>query len=246
MIRRFDDHESLSRAVADLFVSQSLEAVRDRGRFTVALSGGSTPRRTYQLLAEAPWRHRIPWDRIHLFWGDERCVGQNDQRSNAGMVQHELLDQVPVRPEQVHPIRCHEDPRAGAAHYEEMLRAMLPGGQPALDLILLGLGENGHTASLFPQSPVLDETKRWAAEVYLPEQDLYRVTLTPRIINAGRMVAFVVSGAEKGRILQSVLEGPRQYRNLPAQLIDPRPGKLLWMMDRAAAALLEGRNGQVY
>jgi len=237
MIRTFSDPEAVSRATADLFVKLAREAVSARGRFQVALSGGHTPFRTYQLLAEPPRRERTPWPQMEVFWGDERCVPMDDERSNAGMAARTLLAHVPVMSGNVHPIRCAGDPDAGAVDYEALLRTRFP-SIPNFDLILLGLGPDGHTASLFPESPVLAEQKRWVAAVHPGESDIQRVTLTPTVINAARVVAFVVTGRNKARALHAVLEGPLDHRRLPAQLIHPRRGRLIWLTDKAAAGEL--------
>jgi 6-phosphogluconolactonase len=237
MIRTFNDPESVSRAAADLFVQLAREAVSERGRFNVALSGGHTPLRTYQLLAEPPRRERTPWPQIEVFWGDERCVPLDDGRSNAGMAARTLLTRVPVMPGSVHPIRCAGDPDAGAADYEALLHTRFP-AIPILDLIFLGLGQDGHTASLFPGNPVLTEQERWVAAVCLGENEIQRVTLTPTVINAALVVAFVVTGRDKARVLRAVLEGPADSRRLPAQRIGPFSGRLIWLTDEAAACAL--------
>ncbi len=239
MIHRFDDEDALSRAAASLIVQEARAAVRARGRFDVALSGGHTPEQTYRLLAQAPWRDRAPWTDIHLFWGDERCVAVDDKRSNYRMADRALLQHVPVNKAHVHPIRCEGDPETGASQYDKLLRTHLPAAAPVLDLVLLGLGQNGHTASLFPYSPVLAEKTRWAADVLVAGQHMVRVTLTPPVINAARLVVFLVIGREKAQVLKSVLEGPAEPRRLPAQLIQPRPGRLIWMVDQAAAFELD-------
>jgi len=240
MIRTFKDPEAVSRAAADLFVELADEAVAARGRFRVALSGGRTPLRTYQLLAEAPRRERTPWPRIEVFWGDERCVPLDDDRSNAGTATRTLLTRVPVMSGSVHPMRCSADPNAGAADYETLLRGLFE-TVPVLDLIFLGLGRDGHTASLFPYTSVLSEEARWAAVVHPEGQGPSRVTLTPPVINAARVVAFVVIGREKAAILRSVLQDPPEPRRLPAQLIRPHGGRLIWLTDEAAAAELGKR-----
>jgi 6-phosphogluconolactonase len=240
MIRTFKDPEAVSRAAADLFVELAAEAVAARGRFRVALSGGRTPLRTYQLLAEPPRRERTPWPQIDVFWGDERCVPLDDDRSNAGTASRMLLTRVPVMSGSVHPMRCDADAQAGAAEYEALLRSLFE-TVPVFDLIFLGLGQDGHTASLFPHNPVLSETARWAAAVHVDGQSPSRVTLTPPVINAARVAAFVVIGREKGAILRSVLQGPPDPRRLPAQLIRPHGGRLIWLTDEAAAAELGKR-----
>ena len=238
MIEVYPDLESLSRAAAALLVGQANQAVAARGRFAVALSGGGTPRRTYELLAAPPLADQAPWDRMHVFWGDERCVPLDDPRSNARLAREAWLDHVPLPPDQIHPLACAPGPAAAAREYAAELRRFFAGGPPRLDLVLLGLGDNGHTASLFPHTPVLEEHKRWAAAVYVADQNLYRVTLTAPCINRAAVVAFLVAGRGKAAILREVLHGPRDPRRLPAQLIEPQNGELRWLLDLEAAASL--------
>ncbi len=159
MIEVYPDLESLSRAAAALLVKQANLAVAARGRFSVALSGGATPRRTYELLAAPPWVDQAPWDRVHVFWGDERCVPLNDSRSNARLAKEAWLDRVPIPADQIHPMNCAHDPAAAARQYEAQLREFFAGQPPILDLVLLGLGDDGHTASLFPGTTVLEERR---------------------------------------------------------------------------------------
>jgi 6-phosphogluconolactonase len=189
----------------------------------------------YELLASKPLRERVHWDAVHVFWGDERCVPADDPRSNARMAHQALLDQLPLPADNIHPISGDLPPVQAAARYETELRAFFADGEPAFDLILLGLGENSHTASLFPHTPVLHESQRWAAEVYVPSQDMYRVTLTAPIINHAREVLFLVSGAGKAEALQNVLEGAFQPDEFPAQLIRPSGAHATWLVDRAAS-----------
>jgi 6-phosphogluconolactonase len=238
MIEVYPDLESLSRAAAALLVQQANLAVAARGRFSVALSGGATPRRTYELLAAPPLVEQAPWDRVHVFWGDERCVPLNDLRSNARMAKAAWLDRVPIPGNQIHPLNCAPDPAAAARQYEAKLREFFAGQPPVLDLVLLGLGGDGHTASLFPGAPALKERQRWAAAVYVAESDLYRVTLTAPLINQARLVAFLITGGAKAGVLREVLHGPYDPGRLPAQLIRPHHGELLWLADLAAAGTL--------
>jgi 6-phosphogluconolactonase len=238
MISVYDDLEALSLAAAGLLIQQARQAVHDRGWFSLVLSGGHTPRRTYELLAQRPYREHMPWPHVHVFWGDERCVPFDDPRSNARMAHQALLDSVPIPPEQVHPIACASAPHGAAEGYESLLRDFFAGQPPRFDLVLLGLGENGHTASLFPGTRVLQERERWVAEVYVAEQDMYRVTLTAPIINRAAVVAFLVAGAGKAQILKEVLEAPRDPRRRPAELIRPTDGILQWLVDRHASSLL--------
>lgn len=238
MIWVYGDFEHLSRAAAGLFVQQARQAVRDHGQFSVALSGGHTPKRTYELLATYPLREQVPWEHVHVFWGDERCVPPDDPRSNERMAREALLDHVPVQSTHVHPIRCAQAPQKTAEQYETFLRDFFAGQPARFDLVLLGLGEDGHTASLFPGTPVLEEQKRWAADVHVAEQDFYRVTLTAPVINQAAMVLFLVAGADKAPAVRGVLEGTSNHR-LSAQLIQPQEGQLHWLLDREASSLLK-------
>lgn len=238
MIRSYPDYESLSRAAAGIFVAEAKAAVQKKDSFTVALSGGGTPCRTYRILADSTHRDPVEWKKVHVFWGDERCVPPGDPESNERMARRALLDHVPVPPGQVHPMRCGESPEHAADQYERLLHARFRPGPPAFDLVFLGLGENGHTASLFPGTSVLEEQKRWVAAVYLPEQDLYRLTLTAPIINMAGKIVFLVSGEGKAKVLKAVLEGPSNPRHFPAQLIKPADGELVWLVDHKAGQML--------
>lgn len=236
MLWIFPDLETLSRAAAALFVRRAQQAIRRSGRFAVALSGGQTPRQAYEGLARPPCRDAVDWERVHVFWGDERCVPFEDPRSNARMAYEALLDHVPIPRDQIHPIACADDPKAAAARYEMLLRGFF-GERPArFDLVFLGLGEDGHTASLFPFSPALEEQVRWVVAV--EEVTPPRVTLTFSVLNQAHLVAFLVSGANKAEILQEVLRGPLDPRRRPAQGIRPIGGRILWLVDRAACSLL--------
>ena len=239
ILQTFPDLESLSRAAAQLFARLAAEAVESRGRCSVALSGGSTPRRTYEILAQPPYRDAVPWGCVHVFWGDERCVPLSDPRSNARLAREAWLDQVPLPQTQIHPISCHPAPEAGARAYESLLRDFFGDASPRLDLVLLGLGADGHTASLFPYNSALNEAKHWTAAVQVPGEDIRRVTLTPALINRAAVVAFLVAGATKAGALKEVLQGPRDPWRLPGQLINPDHGELYWLADREAAIELK-------
>ena len=241
MIEIYPDPESLSQAAAELFVALAVRAGEAGRRFSVALSGGRTPCATYELLGRLPFRELVPWPKVHIFWGDDRCIPQEDPRSNEGRARRIWLDRVPVPADQIHPIGCGLKPRAAADRYEAILRAFFGGREPRFDLVFLGLGENGHTLSLFPGTPVLDERDRWAVEVYVAEEDIYRISLTTPIVNRASLVVFLVAGAAKAKILRRVLEGPRDPHVIPAQLIEPAQGELRWMVDHEAAALLKER-----
>ena len=236
MIESFPTPERLADAVARHIVARAAEAIAASGHFTLALAGGSTPRAAYALLATDAFAHRVEWGRVHVLWGDERCVPPDDPRSNYRMAKEALLDRVPIPTHQIHRIRGEDDPEKAAAEYERELRALLAGED--IDLVLLGMGEDGHTASLFPGQAAVHETARWVMAVYVPEMKMWRITLTPAILNAARNVTFVVSGANKAARLQQVLRGPFTPDVLPAQAIRPHQGRLTWMVDQPAAGRL--------
>jgi 6-phosphogluconolactonase len=239
-IRIFPDLEAVSLAAAEMFAALAEQAVSSNGRFALALSGGRTPLRLYEILANAPFHDRIRWSSVHVFWGDERCVPASDLRNNAAKARRVLLDHVPVPSQQVHAIQSDLPSVQAAAQYEEELRNFFDGRPPVLDLILLGFGDNGHTASLFPHTPALRESKRWVSDVYLADQEMYRVTLTAPLINQANQVVFLVSGADKATALHNALEGPYQPEVYPAQLIQPKTSSPVWLLDKAAAQKLAG------
>jgi 6-phosphogluconolactonase len=235
MIRIFNDLEALSQAAAELFTVQSRQAGLICGRFSVALSGGETPRRLYEILATKPYRERIHWNKVHVFWSDERCVPANDPRSNARMARETLLNHVPIPPENIHPIVCDQSPQQAASLYEKELKGFFSTQNPNFHLVLLGLGGNGHTASLFPHTPVLNDKEKWVSDVYVKELDMYRVTFTAPFINQASQVVFLVSGADKAQVLEEVLEGSYRPHELPAQLIRPNGIHPTWLVDRGAS-----------
>lgn len=231
--------EGLAREAAQRFTDLAVEAVEFRGRFSVALSGGSTPVALYRILAETPYREQIPWTGVHLFWGDERCVPPGDPGSNYRMAEETLIASVPIPPENVHRIRGELEPQMAARAYERELFDFFCGPRTRFDLVLLGLGNDGHTASLFPNSPALDETEHLTAAVQAHYQDrpAYRVTLTLPAINTARAVLFLVAGSDKAGIARAVLEGTT--RQSPARKVRPSAGEITWLLDSAAAADLE-------
>jgi len=256
LIEIFPDHDSISLAAATYVVGRARRSLKERGRFAVALAGGSTPKQTYEFLAGPPFADLMPWTDTHVFWSDERCVDPSDARSNERMARLALLDHVAIPPGQIHAMRC------GAAEYDDRLRESFP-----LDLALLGLGSDGHTASLFPGSPALREEERWTTGVFVEgaaaglstepggragdgpaaaapaaAEGSWRLTLTASFVNTATAVVFVVSGAAKAEAVKQVLEGPRDTDRLPAQLIRPRDGELRWLLDDEAAALLSTAN----
>ena len=238
----FNDTAALSQAAAELFVQTAREAVDRNGRFTVALTGGSSPVGMYRLLAQAPYRDQVPWQQTYIFWGDERWVPLTDERSNAKMAQDTFLNQVPVPRDQVYPMWGAGEPEEFALHYEQVLQKHFHQQAPAFDLILLGMGDDGHTASLFPGTEVLNETSRWVWAYYLAPQSMYRITLTAPLINQARKILFLTFGPNKAPALHEVREGARNPNKYPAQLIQPQSGEVLWFVDEAAASRLTQRD----
>lgn len=236
------DGERLAHVAAERFAGIAETAVARAGRFTLALAGGSTPKGLYSVLAAEPCRTRVPWPQTHVFWGDERCVPPDHAESNYRMVTETLLRHVPIPPTQIHRMRGEDaDPDRAAADYERVLKAAfgLPaGGLPRFDLILLGMGADGHTASLFPGSPALRETARLVVAHYVERLQSYRLTLTIPVLNEAREIVFLVSGHEKTAILRAVLQGGKRNDPIPVQLIVPREGRVTWLLDADAAHLL--------
>ena len=237
------DAAALARRAAQYFVEMVDEAVGGRGRARVAISGGSTPRAAFQLLGDRgePWRGRMQWDRLELFWVDERCVPPDDEQSNYRMTREALLDTIPLRPEQIHRMEGELEPEVAAARYESELRNSfrLEGAEaPRFDLVQLGLGPDGHTASLFPHTEALNEMSRLVTANHVPQMESWRITLTWPVINRANSVFFLISGADKAKILKEVLTGPRDVERLPSQLIRPASGILTLILDKSAAAEL--------
>jgi len=235
MIRVLNDYEHLSQAAADMFMDISRRAIDSHGHFNVVLSGGYTPQRLYEILANSPYREGIHWEDVNIFWSDERCVPPDDPCSNFGNARETLLSYVPISEDHLHPIHGELPADQAAAEYETDLRDFFKNQPPVFDLILLGLGDNAHTASLFPHTPVLDERSRWVEAVQMDKKSLDRVTLTAPIINQAQEVIFLVSGAEKAAALQKVLEGTYHPHQYPAQLIRPNGAHPTWLVDKAAA-----------
>jgi 6-phosphogluconolactonase len=242
MIRVFQDLQTLSLAAAELFVEHARQSL-PKGRFSVALAGGNTPRMTYELLARSPLMDTIPWNIVHFFWTDERWVPPSDPSSNERMARQALLDHIPVPEDQIHPMyRAHIGIQDATWGYDGLLREFFAGERLLFDLVFLGLGEDGHAASLFPHAPVLQERDRWVGQVYLPAQHLFRMTLTPDAINRSALVVFLVSGNQKAEIVHQILEGPHQPDQWPVQLIHPKQQEALWLLDGAAASRLTERS----
>jgi 6-phosphogluconolactonase len=238
-IEIFPDPPALARAAAERFVGLAADAIAASGRFSVGLSGGSTPRALFALLATAEIAGRVDWSNMHVFWGDERCVPPDHPDSNYGMARELLLDHVPLPAENIHRMHGETEPEQAAVEYEQILRNFFAGenpAQPRFDVLLQGMGEDGHTASLFPGTRALYERARWVLENYVPRLDMWRITLTTTAINAAAHVIFLVEGPNKAETLRAVLRGPHQPEKYPAQSVQPVQGDLTWMIDQAAAA----------
>jgi 6-phosphogluconolactonase len=236
----FADAAELAREAARRFAELAESFTNDAGRFTVALSGGSTPKAMFQILAEKPFADSLPWPSIYFFWGDERCVSPDHAESNYRMANETLLSKVPVPRENIFRIPAEdEDHERAAAIYSETLQTFFAEERPDFDLVFLGMGADGHTASLFPGTTALCADGGVAAANYVDKLQSWRITLTADAINRARNVIFLVAGADKAPALKEVIQGPRNPKQYPSQLIIPSHGALLWMVDEAAAKLLQ-------
>ena len=234
--------KEVTAAAAELFTTAVEQAVATRGVARIAISGGNTPKSVFELLASPEYVERVPWSYLQLFWVDERCVPPSDPESNFGMTAQAMLDHIPLPQENVYRMEGELDPEEGANRYEAALRNAfkLEGAQtPTFDLILLGMGEDGHTASLFPHTDALNELGRLVVANHVPQKDTWRLTLTLPVIDEGRQVAFLVEGESKADILKTVFRGPYLPEDHPSQMIRPASGKLLLLLDVPAASKLE-------
>jgi 6-phosphogluconolactonase len=239
----FSAAADVSLAAARLFASHVEHAVATRGIARIAISGGSTPKGMFQILANPtkPFAETVPWDKLQLFWVDERCVPSTDPESNYHMTNENLLSKVGILPENIFRMEGELDPEEAANRYESMIRnaLKLEGAEaPHFDLVLLGMGDDGHTASLFPHTEGLNEIGRLVIANHVPQKDTWRISLTWPVINTSAEVAFVIAGTDKAVVLNEVLTGPRDPERLPSQLIRPFNGKLLFLLDESAAAKL--------
>jgi len=239
----------ITPTIEELFVAAAKEVVqvvldcRKEGRdCRVALAGGSTPRGLFQLLTRDPYRSQLSWEHLRVFWGDERTVPPDHQESNYRMAEEALLSHVPIPSEQVFRIEGELSAGDAATRYEAVLREQFrlsPGEVPQFDLILLGMGPDGHTASLFPGTPAVAESKKLVAAPWVEKLRTHRVTMTPPVLNAAKHVVFLISGEDKAKALQAVLEGPADPARYPAQVVNPRAGDMVWLVNQDAAGLLK-------
>jgi 6-phosphogluconolactonase len=239
----------LARRTAQHFVEVVEQAAARQGRARIAISGGSTPKAAFQLLADPgqPWLQRMPWDKLDLYWVDERTVPPDDPESNYRMTREAMLDHVPLKPEQVHRMEGELEPEVAAARYESLLRNnfKLEGAEsPRFDLIALGMGDDGHTASIFPHTEAIHTLGRLVTANQVPQKDTWRITLTWPVINQGISVFFLIGGENKADLVKEVFTGPRDPERLPSQLIWPSSGILTLILDKDAAAPLPATDGQ--
>jgi 6-phosphogluconolactonase len=235
-------------AAAEMFVASAVAASKARDVARIAVSGGGTPKAMFALLADtnAPYFARVPWAKLELFWVDERCVPPTDSESNYRMTNEAMLSKVPLATRQIHRMEGELNPQIAAVHYEATLRAAFrleDGEVPVFDLVVLGMGDDGHTASLFPHTQALHETARLVVANHVPQKDTWRITLTKTVINHGREVAFLIEGAAKTDVLAEVLLGKYDPESRPSQLIRPESGSLTFLLDAAAAAKLPDPQG---
>lgn len=235
IIKAFTTVEELQKYAAGMIARLLNEGIGERGNASIALSGGSTPKGVYQRLGGEPFLSQVDWMRVHLFWGDERCVPPDHRDSNFRMTDEALLRKIHVPAANIHRIRAELPPADAATLYEEDIRSYFGGARPVFDVMLLGLGEDGHTASLFPGTSIVSEQARYVADVFVPEFNARRISLTLPVINAARMIIFLATGNNKAAIARDVIAGKGNY---PAGLVKPGTGMLFWLLDDAAASLL--------
>ena len=227
----FDTAKQLAIAAAERFVELATEAIGNHGRFAVALAGGQTPKLTYETLASNRFKQRVDWTNVHIFFGDERCVPPDDPQSNFRLANDALISRITIPKINVHRIHGEDDRIESALSYESELRSFFAGEEwPSFDLVLLGMGSDGHTASLFPGTAALAEKRRWVVANWIEKLDQFRITLTAPAINSANNVIFLVTGAEKEATLHAVTNGPSQPQSLPAQLINPHHGHVSWFV----------------
>lgn len=241
----FDSPDEVAQAVAARFIELGQEAIAERGRFIVALAGGSTPKRVYELLASESYKGQLDWSKVHIFFGDERCVPPDDAESNYRMANEAMLSRVSLPAENIHRMNGVGDAVANARLYEDEMRTYFnDAAWPRFDLILLGMGDDGHTASLFPGTEVLTEREAWVAGLWVEKLGAYRITLTAPAINHAAHIIFLVTGENKAERLAEILKDEHDTARLPAQLIKPINGSLRWFVDKAAATRLIKPSGE--
>lgn len=230
--------EETLHSLARYFVAAAQQAVAARDRFVVVLSGGNSPKKLYELLASPAYREQVAWEKTFYFFGDERYVPHTDPESNYLMAKTAFLDALPIPPTQVFAFDTALEPAEAARQYTQTIEQLFASEAPHFDLVLMGLGDDAHTASLFPGTPILQETAAVAKEVFVEEKQVYRLTMTAPLLNQGRIFAFLVHGKVKAAAVQHVLGEEHDVQKFPAQLIAPVTGELHWFLDQEAASLL--------
>lgn len=243
MKKVFKSEEEALSAVADFIVSKANAAIAQHERFTMALSGGSSPKRLYELLASDKYRNKVEWKKVFFFFGDERYVPLDHKSSNFLMAEKSLFEPLSISSEHIFAVNTALPPAEAAHDYEIRLLNHFKHSTCRFDLILLGLGDNSHTASLFPYTKVLHEQKALVKEIFVDEVNMYRITFTAPLINAAHAIVFLVYGSSKAEAVHHVLEGEENMEAYPAQLIIPESGELHWFMDEAAAAKINYKKG---
>lgn len=235
----FSDSTQLAQAAAQMVIESAACAVAEKGNFHLVLSGGSTPGEVYSLLSQEPYRSSIDWKHVHLWWGDERCVAPEHPESNYRKANELLIRYLDIQKDQIHRIPAELAPADAANLYQQEMQMCFSGSAfPKFDLILLGIGEDGHTASLFPGTKALLENKRWAVENYVEKMHIWRITLTYPAINAASKVVVLVSGTSKAKIIQRIFDHSARSKKYPIQSVNPSQGKMQWLCDESAASLL--------
>lgn len=229
----YKDPGEVIEALANWITTYISQTLKNQERFTIALSGGETPKALYKLLATDAYRNKIDWRKIHIFWGDERVVTFTDASNNAGMAFENLLDKVDIIAENIHIMKTDLQPDVAAIEYEDVLHEYFNNSPNSFDLVLLGMGKDGHTLSLFPSSYILNEQQHWVNAVFVEDQKMHRITLMPLIVNRASSVVFLITGSEKSPVLQDILKGSEN--EYPAQLIQPLNGNLQWFLDEDAS-----------
>jgi 6-phosphogluconolactonase len=235
----YKDPAEVSKQLAAWITQQIETTLQSNDRFTWVVTGGNSPKQLYELLASLPFRDRIDWSKLHIFWGDERAVPYEDSRNNAKMTFDHLLNKVPVVRQQVHIMDTSLSPGESAKAYEAILHRYFGNEGPTFDLVLNGMGDDGHTLSLFPHTPVIHEQKAWVTAFYLEAQQMHRITLTAPVVNRAQNVAFLTFGENKAKALYEVMKGARNIDLYPSQIIQPSNGHLHWFVDEAAAGLVK-------
>ena len=238
-INIFKTENEVLEGLANYFVEVAAKSIKHHGQFSVALSGGSSPKKLYELLASPKFRDKVEWSKVHFFFGDERYVPHTDPQSNYLMAKKAILEPLELSYRQIFPVNTSVSPEEAAARYTNDINLYFAGFDARFDLVLLGLGDNSHTASLFPHTPVLHDKTASVKEVFLDDQQVFRITMTAPLINQAHHIAYLVYGEGKAEAVHHIIEDKKDIENYPAQLIRPTDGDLQWFLDTAAASLLK-------